>query len=358
MTESSEMYASTATDTREYHADDIAAFFRAQIISGVCSGLLNAFEVSVQDPAAMAVNVATGKCWVYGYFAVSDAIAAKTIEAADGSNPRIDRIVLRNTIASGITIEVLKGTAAASPVAPTLTQTASVYEISLAQVLVGKGVTSIVAGKVTDERTYATLKYVDDSALCQFDADVDLAGQKITTVGIPTPLQVTALVPKSLYDASASYANIPTGTVVAFGTTTIPAGFLACNGAAVSKTTYADLYAVIGNLYGLPDGYSPPYTVFLLPDMVGKIPVGQNPGDTDFATVGQTGGAATVTLDLTTLGIHNHGNIVYSDTTNTQLGSGSIAVYKVGDTVTGSTGGGGAHNNLAPYIKLRYGIKV
>jgi hypothetical protein len=91
---------------------------------------------------------------------VQEGVLARTIGAADGSNPRIDRIVLRltregETEQGKIALAVLAGTAAASPVAPTLTQSSALWEVSLAQVLVGTGVTTIASNKVTDERTFA-----------------------------------------------------------------------------------------------------------------------------------------------------------------------------------------------------------
>lgn len=49
-----------------------------------------------------------------------------------------------------------------------------------------------------------------------------------------------------------SFGSVPTGTILAFSTTTAPTGYLYCNGAAVSTTTYSDLYSVIGFKYGNP----------------------------------------------------------------------------------------------------------
>lgn len=60
----------------------------------------------------------------------------------------------------------------------------------------------------------------------------------------------------------------PVGTIVAFGGTTAPTGWLICDGSAISRTTYADLFAVIGTAYGTGDGS----TTFNLPN--GKMPLG------------------------------------------------------------------------------------
>jgi microcystin-dependent protein len=64
------------------------------------------------------------------------------------------------------------------------------------------------------------------------------------------------------------------GQVCFFGMTTAPAGFLKCNGAAVSRTIYADLFSAIGTTYGVGDGS----TTFALPDMRGEFARGWDDG--------------------------------------------------------------------------------
>jgi len=65
-------------------------------------------------------------------------------------------------------------------------------------------------------------------------------------------------------------AFTPVGTYIQFAGAAAPTGFLACNGAAVSRTTYADLFAVISTTYGVGDGS----TTFNLPDARGLVMVG------------------------------------------------------------------------------------
>jgi len=68
---------------------------------------------------------------------------------------------------------------------------------------------------------------------------------------------------------------------------TVVPGWYLCDGAAISRTIYANLFAVIGTDYGVGDGS----TTFNVPDMAGKFPIGvDDGGDTDFDTVGKTGG--------------------------------------------------------------------
>ena len=59
------------------------------------------------------------------------------------------------------------------------------------------------------------------------------------------------------------YADAPIGTISPFGGSVIPKGYLLCNGQAVSRTTYAELFAVIGTAYGTGDGS----TTFNVPDL-------------------------------------------------------------------------------------------
>ena len=81
------------------------------------------------------------------------------------------------------------------------------------------------------------------------------------------------------------------GTIKPWGKATAPAGYLLCDGAAVSRTTYADLFAVISTTYGVGDNS----TTFNVPDLQGKFPQGKS-GTTSLAG---TGGANTVTVSVT-----------------------------------------------------------
>src|SRR6056300_1924136 len=81
--------------------------------------------------------------------------------------------------------------------------------------------------------------------------------------------------------------GIPTATVVPWTDATIPSGFLEFDGAAVSRTTYADLFAIVGTTYGSGDGS----TTFALPDLQDNVAVGKS-GSKALAS---TGGANTVT---------------------------------------------------------------
>ena len=114
---------------------------------------------------------------------------------------------------------------------------------------------------------------------------------------------------------------IPVGTISQFAGDTAPEGYLLCDGSEYDKTIYADLYAIIGDKYGT--GTTANY--FKVPDLRGKVPVGKNGADTDFNTLGKTGGEKAHKLATDEMPNHNHttvrngysidsnGNYVYSD---------------------------------------------
>lgn len=142
--------------------------------------------------------------------------------------------------------------------------------------------------------------------------------------------------------------GVPIGTLVPFAGATAPTGWLLCDGAAVSRTTYAALFAVCGTTYGSGDGS----TTFNLPSMTNRMPVGSGGS----YSRGNTGGAATVALAIGNLPSHNH-SVVTTGTTTVQSGSGAtVASNSAGNT--GSQGSGTAHENMPPYLAVPYIIRA
>ena len=164
-----------------------------------------------------------------------------------------------------------------------------------------------------------------------------------------------------------------TGTIVPWGTGTAPSGFLECDGSAVSRTTYAALFAVIGTTYGAGDTT----TTFNVPNLTDRTVVSKS----NTKALASTGGANTViptgnisgstgatTLQTTQIPSHTH--------TGGSMGSTNVvAPGEVGITSsggqTGSTGGGSSHDHtlsanfvgsansvLQPYLTLMYIIKT
>lgn len=136
-----------------------AKFARHLLPSGVLRSYENELEVYA-DATGMQVKVKTGAVWIRGHYGEITAIDTIAIESADPSNPRIDLVVAKVDWANNkVQIDIVKGTAAASPSIPSLTRNSSIYEVALAQVLVGTGVSTIAADKVTDERSFAWAGY-------------------------------------------------------------------------------------------------------------------------------------------------------------------------------------------------------
>ena len=164
-----------------------------------------------------------------------------------------------------------------------------------------------------------------------------------------------------------------TGVVQLFAGSTAPSGWLICNGQAVSRTTYAALFAVIGTTYGAGDGS----TTFNVPNLVNKTVRGSN-------SLGKTGGADTVTLSTANLPAHTHGagtltidlagahthSIGCSSGSAMRLSGSSGNLNNGGQTssagehthtisgTTDSTGSGSAVTITNPYVMLHYIIKT
>lgn len=139
-------------ESTSYSDENFAEVMNRFLTDGVIGGVTN--ELVIGAGTGMQVTVGTGEAFVHGTWYQNDASATLAVTAADPTNPRIDRVVLRRTASSNTLVAaMLDGTPAGSPSAPSLTQSAATWEISLAQVAVAAGATSIVGGNITDERT-------------------------------------------------------------------------------------------------------------------------------------------------------------------------------------------------------------
>ena len=135
---------------------------------------------------------------------------------------------------------------------------------------------------------------------------------------------------------------------------TVPYGWLLCDGSEVSKTEYPYLYSSIGDLWGTPNSSSN----FKLPNLAGKVPVGYDSSDTDFAPVGHTDGEKTHPLTIDEMPSHSHSlpnsAVAYiPSTTQKRATSGSFYSWDYISS-TNATGKDVAHNNLQPYAVVKY----
>lgn len=162
-----------------------------------------------------------------------------------------------------------------------------------------------------------------------------------------------------IHGRSGGGVRVPAGCVVHTAAATAPAGWLLCDGSNVSRSTYADLFAAIGTTYGAGNGT----TTFTLPNLSGRAIVHRDPGQTEFDTLGETGGAKTHTLTAAQMPVHNHvsGTVFGTVTTSSErvlpaAGTGGRMIATSQQIV--DAGGGQAHNNLQPYIVLNAIIKT
>ncbi len=152
--------------------------------------------------------------------------------------------------------------------------------------------------------------------------------------------------------------DMPTGMIVPFGGDSAPAGFLMCDGAAVSRATYAALFAVIGTNYGIGDGG----TTFNVPGAEGRIPQGKDSGISDFDTLGKTGGEKDHQLTEAELASHNH----TAKFSNTSSGAGTFQFQRLRNTAGPDqsdepilpAGNDVAHNNMSPYFVTNFIIQT
>jgi microcystin-dependent protein len=164
---------------------------------------------------------------------------------------------------------------------------------------------------------------------------------------------------------SASTSTVLTGSMQMWPTATAPTGYLLCAGAAVSRVTYATLYALIGTTYGIGDGS----TTFNLPDLRGRMALGVSTsyalastgGSADAVVVSHTH-AATVTdaghLHSIT-GSNVAGGFAAGSNGYQNTGTTNSATATTGITVSNATAGvSGTGANLPPYLAINFIIKT
>jgi microcystin-dependent protein len=132
------------------------------------------------------------------------------------------------------------------------------------------------------------------------------------------------------------YPLVPAGRVMAFAGSTAPEGWLLCDGRStgILRTTYANLFAVLGTTYGSGDGS----TTFNLPDMRSRMPVGAGAGTgLTSRALATTGGAESVVIASGNLPTHTH-SIAHDHAVATSEAQSVDHVHSVDPPNTTSTG--------------------
>lgn len=153
--------------------------------------------------------------------------------------------------------------------------------------------------------------------------------------------------------------SLKVGTILYYSGSDIPEGWKKCNGEAISREVYSELFEVIGTRYGSGDGVN----TFNLPDFRERVAVGYA-GDGVF-DLGSNGGEKTHTLTVDEIPPHKHQIKTNNDDWNNTQSGGNYGTTKDGTTAwynnnwyTENTGGGQAHNNMQPYLVVNFIIKV
>lgn len=144
-------YDSLAGD-RKYNALQMGRMFEGMVSDGVFSTVGQGLVVT-PNIGTMTINVGTGRAWFNFTWTLNDSNLVLTVQPAEVALNRIDTVVVEVNSDIGVranAIKIIKGTPAASPVAPTLANTATLHQYALADIVVNSGVTQIAAPNITN----------------------------------------------------------------------------------------------------------------------------------------------------------------------------------------------------------------
>src|SRR3990167_4049843 len=252
--------------------------YTAQMVRMLASDVFDEGVVGASDllgsiVSGLTVSIAAGSAYVAGSMVTNqglyreqvDAAVQITVGAHHATLPRLDQIILRIMDAAHDTsglyearIEVIPGTATAGATLVNRNGAADLTtldEDSKNVLLLTDVLVPATAGAITigDKRVRATV------------------GAGSAEISVP--------------------AGTPAGVIVDYGVTSAPSGWLLCDGSAVSRSTYADLFTAIATAYGVGDGS----TTFNLPDFRGRVAVGLGT-HADVNGLGDSDGMGTVTI--------------------------------------------------------------
>lgn len=162
------------------------------------------------------------------------------------------------------------------------------------------------------------------------------------------------------------------GEIYMSGINFAPNGYLSCVGQLLSIAQNTALFALLGTTYG-GDGR----TTFGLPDLRGRVPIGQGtaPGLSAY-NLGQVGGSETVTLNTAQIPAHNHGLNAYDTVGDTASPNGSSlantatldkdyiknpganSTVSLAASSIATAGGNQPHSNIQPYLTVNYYIAI
>ena len=221
--------------------------------------------------------------------------------------------------------------------------------------------------------TALTTGYVKRDGTLAMLGNLNMGGFKVTNLNLAIPTQDGDGVSRGyLLQVLSEIAVTPPGTIAAFAgdSISIPIGWLLCTGQAVSRTTYAALFAVVGITYGSGDGS----TTFNVPDFRGRVAMGlDNMGGTSANLVtnpqadilGGALGSETIALNANQIPAHTHDyndSVVQGDTGGTALGPNNVNTTSqftdIAGRVTSSTGSGTPLDIVQPSMAMNICVKI
>ena len=120
--------------------------------------------------------------------------------------------------------------------------------------------------------------------------------------------------------------TLPVGSICQYGGTVVPSGYLMCDGKAISRTEYSDLFKKIGTSFGAGDGL----TTFNVPNFNGKVPIGLDGTHTAYDTIGKVGGGTAASGTDVTLKNYLVTNFIIKASKKVAIDKGNVV-----DSLTG-----------------------
>lgn len=156
---------------RVYKAEDWAWYFATFLSSGIFPKPSDGLQVVAYSGMEVKVNI--GYAFINGYAFRNPESKSITLDMAEGAQNRVDRVVVRwDLVLRDIYIDVIKGEPSARPVAAELTRNKEVWELAIADIYVGKGVTKIMTQNITDQRFNSAVCGIVAGTVKEIDASV------------------------------------------------------------------------------------------------------------------------------------------------------------------------------------------
>ena len=299
----------------------------------------------------------------------STSIANTPVSGISIANTQITGLITSSQIATVANTQItglLTGSQIGSVAAANITgqvvssQINTVANNQITGLITSSQIASITAGQVTGTLTSSQIGTLTSSQIASV-SNTSIQGL-VTSAQIATVAntQITGLI------TTTQISGI-TGEIKLWPVPTAPTGYLVCNGAAVSRTTYSSLFSILGTTYGVGDGS----TTFNLPNFADRMPIGIGNIAASANTTGGSADAIVVSHTHTatvTDPTHKHTFSLYGPNGGGGLGGGDLnttapttyttSSASTGISVTNSTAGvSGTNANLPPYLGIYFVIR-